>query len=342
VDDATARELLGAYALDACDDDESAAVEAFLERDDDAAGDARRLRETAAWLGATAALVPAPGLRETVLARARRMRPSTGEAGDDPALRLYRAQTDRFDALLDEVTPDQLDVVTFNGLTVRELVIHLAAMESAFAASVGSPTVEGVTAEAIEPRTYELIDRFRDRPVAEARELWRRSVDALAAWAEDGHGRIPVPGVPGIDLSRHSMLVTRAFETWTHEDDVRRALGRPLVVPPPEELRLMADTSTRGVPLGLLVLGRTREGQRATVRLTGEGGGVWTVPFELGSNRVVEGADLDADVVVTADVVDWCRMASERLAPAAMAFSVEGATELVDDLFAAASALATL
>jgi uncharacterized protein (TIGR03083 family) len=342
MDDATARELLGAYALDACDDDEAAAVEAFLERDDDAAGEARRLRETAAWLGATAALVPAPGLRETVLARARRMRPSAAEAGDDPALRLFRAQTDRFEALLDELTPDQLDVVTFNGLTVRELVVHMAAMESAFAASVGSPTVDGVEAMAIEPRTYEMIDRFRDRPVEEARSLWRRSVDALAAWAEHGHGRVPVPGVPGMDLSRHSMLVTRAFETWTHDDDVRRALGRPLVVPPAEHLRLMADVSTRGLPLGLLALGRVREGRRATVRLTGEGGGVWTVPFEMGSNRVVEGADPDADLVLTVDVVDWCRMASQRLVPSAMTFTTAGASELADDLFAAAPAFATL
>ncbi|HEY7136005.1 MAG TPA: maleylpyruvate isomerase family mycothiol-dependent enzyme [Acidimicrobiia bacterium] len=342
MDDATARELLGAYALDACDDGEAAAVEAFLERDGEAAGEALRLRETAAWLGATAALAPAPGLRETLLGRARRMRPSPAEGGDDPALRLFRAQTDRFEALLDELTPDQLDVVTFNGLTVRELVIHMAAMESAFAASVGSPTVDDVDAVAIEPRTYEMIDRFRDRPVADARELWRRSVDALAAWAEHGHGRVAVPGVPGLDLSRHSMLVTRAFETWTHDDDVRRALGRPLVVPPPEHLRLMADVSTRGLPLGLLALDRVREGRRAIVRLTGEGGGVWTVPFEMGANRVVEGAEADADLVLTVDVVDWCRMASQRLAPAAMAFTTEGAAELADDLFAAAPAFATL
>ncbi|MBV8950142.1 MAG: anti-sigma factor, partial [Actinobacteria bacterium] len=36
MDDVAARELLGAYALDACDDDEVAAVEALLARDPDA------------------------------------------------------------------------------------------------------------------------------------------------------------------------------------------------------------------------------------------------------------------------------------------------------------------
>jgi uncharacterized protein (TIGR03083 family) len=339
MDDATARELLGAYALDACDDTEATAVEAFLARDGEAAVEAKRLRDAAAWLGATQALVPAPGLRETVLARARRVRPRAG--GEDDALRLFRAETGRFEALLDDIAPDELDVVTVNGLTVREVVVHMASMESAFAASVGSPTIHGVAASAIEPRTYELIERFRGRAVTEARDLWRRSVDALVTWAEHNDGRVPVPGVD-MDLSRQSMLVARAFETWTHADDIRRALERPLSVPPPEDVRLMAEASTRSLPLGLFLLGRMREGRRATVMLTGAGGGVWTVPLEVGSRRVVEGADPAADVTLTVDVVDWCRMASDRLAPSELAYRAEGSVELVDDVLHAAPAFATL
>ena len=140
MDDAATRELLGAYALDACDD-EVAAVEALIAHDLDARHEADRLREVASWLAATEALAPSAGLRDALLSRARRVRPAPG---DDPALALYVAQTDRFDALLDEIRPEQLDVETFNGLTVRELVVHMAAMESAFAASAGSPTIPEV------------------------------------------------------------------------------------------------------------------------------------------------------------------------------------------------------
>ena len=62
MDDAATRELLGAYALDACDDDEVAAVEALIAHDLDARHEADRLREVASWLGATEALAPSAGL----------------------------------------------------------------------------------------------------------------------------------------------------------------------------------------------------------------------------------------------------------------------------------------
>jgi hypothetical protein len=48
------------------------------------------------------------------------------------------------------------------------------------------------------------------------------------------------------------------------------------------------------------------------------------------------------NVVLTADVVDWCRCVSERVAPGALARRVEGDPALADDLAAASSAFATL
>ena len=48
------------------------------------------------------------------------------------------------------------------------------------------------------------------------------------------------------------------------------------------------------------------------------------------------------DVVLRADVVDWCRCVSERVAPEALARRVEGDPVLADDLAAASSAFATL
>ena len=50
------RELLGAYALDAVDDDEAAAVAELVAEDDAADRELHRLRGAAAWIGATEAL----------------------------------------------------------------------------------------------------------------------------------------------------------------------------------------------------------------------------------------------------------------------------------------------
>src|SRR5436309_2474722 len=128
-------ELLGAYALDAVDADEAVAVEEYLERAPHAADEVARLRNAAAWIGATEALTPPPELHEAVLDAARARRSTRTE--DDPFLAVYLSATSRFDAVLDNVTGGSLDVRTFNGLTVRELVIHLASMESTVAQVIG-------------------------------------------------------------------------------------------------------------------------------------------------------------------------------------------------------------
>jgi anti-sigma-K factor RskA len=68
-DDVTdhARDLIGAYALDAVDDVERRAVERLVASDPDAARELAELRATAAMLGSAAAAAPPPGLRAGVL-----------------------------------------------------------------------------------------------------------------------------------------------------------------------------------------------------------------------------------------------------------------------------------
>ena len=77
--DAEAEALLGVYALDACEPEEAAAVEAVLARRPDLAREADRLSRAAAWIGATEAMEPPSRLRAGVLeaATARRRRASS-------------------------------------------------------------------------------------------------------------------------------------------------------------------------------------------------------------------------------------------------------------------------
>ena len=72
------------------------------------------------------------------------------------------------------------------------------------------------------------------------------------------------------------------------------------------------------------------------LQITGDGGGDWLIPLGFAE------AGETPDVVLTADVVDWCRVASERLAPGALPREVEGDATLAADLAAASSAFATL
>jgi hypothetical protein len=90
------------------------------------------------------------------------------------------------------------------------------------------------------------------------------------------------------------------------------------------------------MPAALEMVERAHRGKTAHVVLTGAGGGDWLIP--LGFSETSEAPD----VVLTTDVVGWCRVASERLTPAALARHVEGDPALVDDILAASSAFATL
>jgi uncharacterized protein (TIGR03083 family) len=335
-DDALLDELLGAYALDAVEPDEAVAVEAYLDRSPAAADEVARLRNAAAWIGATEALAPPRRLHDTVLDAARARPPVRRDTGDDsPFLAVYLSETDRFDALVDEVPDDAWDVPTFNGLTARELVTHLASMESTVAAAVGSPTAPDVTELDIARRTAIFLERFRDRPLRDVRAVWRASVAAIRAWFAGAPVDAAVP-VFGLTLGRNPLLVTRAFETWTHADDLRRALGRELEPPPASTLARMADLSVTSMPAALEVVGRAHPDRTGRVVLTGAGGGDWLIPLGFGE------AGGTPDVVLTADVVDWCRVVSERMAPENLPRQVEGDPALADDLAAASSAFATL
>jgi uncharacterized protein (TIGR03083 family) len=331
-DDTTLDELLGAYALDAVEPAEAAAVEEYIERAPSAASELARLRNAAAAIGATEAFAPPPELFLSVLSAARTRRPAHT---DDPFLAAYLSETARYDALLDTVPDDALDLLTFNGLTVHELVIHLLAMESAVAAAIGRATVPDMNDENIERRTAAFVARFRDRPLRHVRALWRASVNALALWSENAPAgkRVHVFGLP---FPRESILVSRSFETWTHADDIRRALGQELSPPEPDVLHRMANLSVSTMPASLEMVERAHRGKTARVVLTGAGGGDWLIPLGFSETSEVP------DVVLTADVVAWCRVASERMAPEALARHVEGDPALADDLAAASSAFATL
>jgi uncharacterized protein (TIGR03083 family) len=252
-------------------------------------------------------------------------------------MRLYRTETDRFAALVATLRPDDLAARTANGLSVRDLLIHLAAMESMVSAGLGTPVTTIEAGTDVEGRTARFVEALALRPVDDVQAIWRDGIDGVLQWAATGSPRGLLPWL-GVDVQRDTLLISRAFETWIHADDIRRALGRPLEPPSPPDLHAMADFSLRNLPVWMELTGRAHPGRTARVVLTGDGGGSWLVP--MGG----DGTDAEpvVDVELEVDVVAWCHRVGERVTTDAIAARVEGDIALARDLLDAASAVATL
>jgi len=319
-------DLVGAYALDACEPGEVEAIERYVAAHAEAAAEVERLREVAAGIGAAGASRPPVALRERLLHTAHQR---VAPIAVDVAL---QRETDRFESFLSTLDPSELDTPTENGLTVRELVQHVEAIDRAFvvaaddpnSAYIGPDDVAVITADDLPARTAE--------PFAETVTRFRRTRARLT----ELHDRLPADQrVAG--YGRDNTLVVRAFETWTHHDDARRALGREIVLPDAEVMRTMAELAMRSLPLALAVRGTARTGCTARLVLEGAGGGEWMVPCSPG-----EAPSANADVEVRASVVDWCRRFADRIEVEDLPVSIDGDAELARDLVAAANAFAGL
>jgi predicted anti-sigma-YlaC factor YlaD len=78
VDHASVSELLGVYALDACDDVETALIEGHLEECDECRDEAERLKNLAGWMGVSEATMPSEHLRSRIIGVAESEHPQVG------------------------------------------------------------------------------------------------------------------------------------------------------------------------------------------------------------------------------------------------------------------------
>jgi uncharacterized protein (TIGR03083 family) len=319
-------DLIGAYALDACDEDEVAAVEAYVAEHPEANASVERLRAAAAWLGASGPLMPPPDLRANVLERANAIEPASG-------VDAYTELTDAFEQELRDLPRDAIETVTHNGLTIRQLVAHLTAIDAVFMDEL-LPTASGrpfIDANTVVEITDDALAEVGDVSFDDIFREWKVTRGKL----RDAANAAPDQNVMG--YSTDDALVIRAFETWTHLDDVRRIAGRPGFVPAASVLRAMGDLSVRVVPYALAVHGRSRPGESVKIVLTGPGGRAWHVPLAPG--EVPQGGPA---TVMTVDIVDWCARFADRMAPEALTVQVEGDRAVADDVVLSAPAFAGL
>jgi uncharacterized protein (TIGR03083 family) len=251
--------------------------------------------------------------------------------------RAYVAQNDELDTLLSGLAPADWGAPTITGFTVHELVGHLIGVSLHLGSLLGLQEFE-VAGRGHHEMTMPVVEHERERPPGDTLERWRAqakllSAPVLALTDADLDRRVDFHG---IDLSLRSVIGAYVFETWTHSDDVRRALGRPLEAPGPGRMRSLCDQAVAALPLGLLIAGIDREDDAITVVLTGPGGGTWHQSLRRGEP---DPTDPPATVLV-ADAADFCRLAAQRLAPEAIPHHVRGDEDLVRDVLLGAQVFA--
>ncbi len=246
----------------------------------------------------------------------------------------YRRTVHAFHCLLGELGDEEWARPVLRGLSAQELVGHLIGVERAFQGAVGieSSTDQGPDHVA---STQADAEAQRGRPPGDTRSDWHarcvRTLDHVATWSPPSLAE--AIALHGFTLSVDKMLIVRAFEMWTHEEDVRRATGRPLVAPDASRLALMTRLAVAALPKGLDLTGRPRPERSARIVLTGVGGGAFQIPL----GRVVESMPA---VRIVADATSFCRLVANRVGVTELGAVVTGDQTLGFDVLAGAMALA--
>jgi uncharacterized protein (TIGR03083 family) len=341
---------LAAYALDAHDAEGAAAIAAHLDASPAAVRQEQDLRSAAGEFAAAIVdeVAPPPDLRSRVLAEAgRRRAPAEVIAGSSP-IDVHRIEMSRVVLLLRDLTMDDwtrpVDPPEFAGWTVHDVVVHLVANESLLAFHLGVP-VSGIPETAIdnEGRTAQARARHAGRSPAQAVAELEAAAEATATEiAARGEARLDEPIVWwGRRSPTQLVVLVRAFETWTHADDIRRAIGAGMVIPPPASLLTMAHTACGFVPTTLAARGGFHPGRVVRFRFADLGDAAWDV--DLGPAGGVRPAGDDAvDAEIVTGAADLCRGISARLDPGQVAYDVVGDELLVSDIINALPALAVL
>ena len=220
-------------------------------------------------------------------------------------------------------------VPVVNGFDVQGLVGHLIGVERDFQRCVeGDPQVADVDHL---DSTRSMADRQVGVPPARTRAEWRRATQRTIALVESADLDTE-SGMHGLKASLGTLLVVRAFELWTHENDIRVALGLPPSDPDGSTLRLMTTAAAGALPLGAARVG-LREPTQVRLVLTGSGGGTWDV--------AMGGKASDAVAIrIVADAVAFCRLAANRITPDELDLHVTGDVERANAVLGAVAALA--
>lgn len=286
------------------------------------------LRRTVAALDLLLESTPPPDLRERVLDAAAGRRSSQTEPSPVPDL--FANQVSALAELLDQLDGDDwtrpVEPYDWN---VHGLIAHLLVIEEYTAGRLGLAPGDQSDRHHLALGAERMTDELSRAPEQTASAWWERA-EATAVAVRDDSTDLPADvTLHGWPFSVGGALIVRAFEIWTHADDIRRATGRPLWSPIAGDLRTMSRFSVRALPLTLGLVAPDQPLTPTRIVLTGRGGGT----FDFGSEPCLA-------TTIVADVVDYCRVAARRIAPADLDCTIDGDATLAHALLEGASVFA--
>lgn len=289
--------------------------------------------------GPEPAVLPAR-LRERVLAASREARAAgraTPEAAKISPAEALRRAADAFYGLLCTLDDADWRRPVLRDLDVQGLVGHLTGVEQDVHGCLsGDPAVAGADhVESTQPAAL----RQAGRAAAATRTEWRRAADRTLRLVDESGDSCAEVAVHRMRLPLGALLIARAFELWTHENDIRRAAGLPPSVPDASTLQLMTGLAARLLPHAAACIG-LRDPVSVRLVLTGPGGGAWDVAVGDGPPDADEGAPGRAAVGIVTDAVGFCRLVANRATPADLDLHLTGDAARAAGVLAAASALA--
>ena len=282
--------------------------------------------------GREPAVLPA-GLRERVLQASRQARAvgrSVPEVVEITPAEAFSRAADAFYGLLCALGDDDWRITVLRGLDVQGLVGHLIGVEDDVHRCLsGDPDVADAShVESTQPAAA----RQAGRPAARTRADWRRAADRTLDLVHAAGDPCAEVAMHGMRLPLGALLVVRAFELWTHDNDIRRAARLPKTVPDPATLGLMTRLAAQLLPHAAACTG-LQEPVNVRLVLTGPGGGTWDI-------AVGEGPPDPVSIRIIADAAGFCRLVANRVTPADLDLHITGDPGRAAGVLAAASALA--
>ena len=293
-------------------------------------------------LAAAVAAAPPAALGDHILQAARQVRPTGrpiealgGGRQADPAA-AFAQTVDEFASVL--ATADGGAIVEPYGWSVTQLVAHLVEVDLYLGRQLGlwEHTIDESLEDDHLAMTESAVRASVRADFGETASRWRQvSADLCAHIASlDSDALRHRIKFHMLHTRLSTILVVRVFEIWTHIEDLCRAMRCDAPPLDAARLHLMTEAAVAAIPLGLL-LGKIDGGDHtARIVLTGRGGGVWNQPLQLGREAG------EPSVTIVADAVEFCRLASQRIAPADLDAEVEGPMDLAIDVLRGASVFA--
>lgn len=261
------------------------------------------------------------------------MNPATANQPDDGLVQLveiWHAACTDFVALVREIPREQWDLPTdLEGWSVKDNVAHTAHLEAVLA---GTPEETIHVDEA--PHLKSLMSYYteqgvlarRDRDMGVLADEIERAVETrYAALLADppADGSAKPPKTPGdVPWDYRTLLSNRPFDVWMHDQDVRRAIGRPGGYDCPAAQHVLAVLG-RGLPMVVGKRVAPAPGTVVRVSLPGTGLG-WTVVVGEDGRAAATDDRTAPTTTVELEAEDFVVLAGGRRGPATTRPVVKG------------------